>query len=369
MLTYEEFWQQLKDAYPLTKGKIRLPISSQLTVLEGIEPKKLIGDLKIILEKLIKKLSCLDYRSLITANNEERILPLLVKDFTGIVRFDCVMTPDNKVKIVEINSEYPDGLLMHDYTYSTLLGKKITKNLDVFLKLFDKNETIFIMFQKEAVFKDAYYLEYKLLQKAGFRCFIGNPEDLSFKGEFIYCKGHKIECIRRCMETPKFHQGFLDRLAGKKIRLVNTFDMRVLGYKSSLQFIKSTYVPRTFWLTSANCNEVIDNKNRFVIKPSNMYEGKGVFLGCDTDKTDWERTVVSCVNKNYIVQDLIPAKEINVKIYRDQTISNERLFFDVCPHFFVKNGRVIGNGLVLMRFSRKKILNVAQGGGIGYLKY
>ena len=45
------------------------------------------------------------------------------------------------------------------------------------------------------------------------------------------------------------------------------------------------------------------------------------------------------------------------KMVRETRISKEALVYP----FFVKEGKVIGRGLVLMRFSEKRILNVAQG--------
>jgi hypothetical protein len=49
-------------------------------------------------------------------------------------------------KILEINADYPDGLLMHDATYSLLSGAPTTKNLDGYLQLFEHSDTIFILY-------------------------------------------------------------------------------------------------------------------------------------------------------------------------------------------------------------------------------
>lgn len=80
---------------------------------------------------------------------------------------------------MEINADYPDGLLMHDATYSLLSGSSTTKNLDLYLQLFDKTDTILILYPAESTFVDAYYTEYNLLTQYGYRCYIGTEKDVS----------------------------------------------------------------------------------------------------------------------------------------------------------------------------------------------
>jgi hypothetical protein len=64
------------------------------------------------------------------------------------------------LKLVEVNTKWPDGLLMHDNTYSALLDKANNRNLDLFLQLFDQNDYIFIMYEN-AGFIDSHFLEYE----------------------------------------------------------------------------------------------------------------------------------------------------------------------------------------------------------------
>jgi hypothetical protein len=54
-------------------------------------------------------------------------------------------------------------------------------------------------------------------------------------------------------------------------------------------------------------------------------------------------------------------------MYENGGTIEKEVYFDICPHLFVKHGKIIWDGLVLMRFSENRILNVAQWGWIGYL--
>jgi len=71
---------------------------------------------------------------------------------------------DGELKLVEANTNWPDGLLMHDITYSVLSDIPSKKHLDLFLQFFDKNNYIFILYEKGG-FIDPHFLEYKKLQE------------------------------------------------------------------------------------------------------------------------------------------------------------------------------------------------------------
>jgi hypothetical protein len=53
-------------------------------------------------------------------------------------------------------------------------------------------------------------------------------------------------------------------------------------------------------------------------------------------------------------------QKIKVALYEDGGIVDKELYFDLCPHIFVKDGKIIGDGHILMRFSENRILNVAK---------
>jgi D-alanine-D-alanine ligase-like ATP-grasp enzyme len=63
-------------------------------------------DLQDFLLRLQKNENLLS--EIIHKNNEDHIIPLLRRDFTGIIRVDIVLNAENKLKILEINADYPD---------------------------------------------------------------------------------------------------------------------------------------------------------------------------------------------------------------------------------------------------------------------
>lgn len=85
-----------------------------------------------------------------------------------------------------------------------------------------------------------------------------------------------------------------------------------------------------------------------------------MIIGSTVDLSVWQHELSEHIDDSYIVQEFVDMQKMKVCMYEDGSIVEKYLYFDFCPHLFVKHGKVIGNGLVLMRFSEQRILNVAQ---------
>lgn len=370
MYTYDEFWELMKWAYPISKWALKLPISANIIEIASLDTNKLLMESKKIIQDLCDKISSSpDIKtSFIEKNWELWLKKLLSNTFTWVVRLDCVLDQSGNTKILEINADYPDWLLMHDVTYSVLSGFPTIKNLAMYQQLFDKKHSIFVLYKKWTFFVDAYYTEYHLLQQFWYTCYIWTEEDLVFDDWNVFFKWHTIHVIRRCMEIWKFTEWFLHDLSSCNVRCINSFDLRVLWYKNLLQEIESPSIPKTFCLQYDDIDMVLAHKDSYVIKPSNLFEWKGVYIGKYCEAQDWEIAVRNSIHNNYIVQEFVDMQKIKIHLYDNGLIVEKELYFDICPHIFVKDGQVIGHGIVLMRFSENRITNVAQWGGIWYLK-
>lgn len=369
MKTYQQFWDQLQDAYPVSKWKFRLPIATDLLYLgdgyfEKFE-KNIVSLTRQTLDYFIDNQSVL--YDLIDQNNESFLSSYIDGEFTGIIRWDCVVTEDGDIKVLELNADYPDWLLLHDTTYSNTIDNWEHLHRDLYLKLFDDKDDILILYPEGSVFLDAYHTEYLVLKNTWKRVHIGTPQDIIIKDDQVYFWDNKINYIKRCTEVWKLGKWFFDKMKNTNVQYINNFSLRPLGYKNALSYIDHPYVLKTQNISDIDTEYIISHKDFFVIKPSNLFEWRDIFIWKDIDTKDRQDIVHRHRDDNFVVQDYTHMHTIQKDFYEDGDIINKTVYFDICPHIFINRWDIIWLWHVLTRFSNSKILNVAQWWGIWYL--
>ncbi|GHV21598.1 hypothetical protein FACS1894176_06560 [Bacteroidia bacterium] len=138
------------------------------------------------------------------------------------------------------------------------------------------------------------------------------------------------------------HTFFSHLQSAKKHIYINSFDLRGLGYKEFLQQIHHPYIPETHLLTRDIADRVIANKEQRIIKPTNLFEGQGVYLGGEYSDQEWERLVQENIDQQFVAQEYVQISKIPQYFYDEGEIIEKEVFFDICPHLFIKNGKVLG---------------------------
>ena len=219
----------------------------------------------------------------------------------------------------------------------------------------------------------------------------GPIEDLVFKDDALYFNNQKVDVIRRGTElfkirqVPKLLNNILIAQRKTGLKVINNFKMRLLGHKSLMaalhykEFQKyltdeeieaiNKLLPYTIKLDTCDLESIYENKNKWVLKPSDLAEGEGITIGQDVSKEDWIKNLDSANQNgaNWILQEKIeiPEKEFNLINEDAKTIMTDTKKFDFDPHIILfKNKSEIGN--ILVRFSESNILNVMKGGGLTY---
>lgn len=112
-------------------------------------------------------------------------------------------------------------------------------------------------------------------------------------------------------------------------------------------------------LTNEEIRDLQENKNRYVLKPTDEYGGHGVVLGIEATQTEWEHSVRSIAEerKPFVVQSYVPADTSPFfKFEEGKVVCHE---VPTCYSFWVFNGEFAG---AFARKSKSKIINVHQGG-------
>lgn len=148
--------------------------------------------------------------------------------------------------------------------------------------------------------------------------------------------------MRRCCEIGKMSAAFLKQLSQVEINFLNGFSLRGLGYKSLLSQIDHPLVPKTLPFDATMKALALSQKDKRILKPINLFEGKKVFLGVDHSIQQREKIVEECINQQFVLQEFIASPQISQIFYQDGDLVEKKVYFDICPHLFIKEGEVIG---------------------------
>jgi uncharacterized circularly permuted ATP-grasp superfamily protein len=109
------------------------------------------------------------------------------------------------------------------------------------------------------------------------------------------------------------------------------------------------------------------NQKHLVMKPSDEYGGKGVTLGWEVEKKEWEKTIEDALPGGkaakeqgcWIVQERIPMRRGSFPyIGKGNKVEYKNMLVDFAPYMF--RGKVAG---YLTRLSATSLANVTSGGG------
>ena len=241
MKTYDQFREELKSAYPITHWELRLPIAANLENFD-VDFDKVVKNLDNIMQQHFAKKD--QAKEISKTAFAPWFTDLFTWEFTGIVRFDTMFNQNWELKLVEVNTKWPDGLLMHDNTYSALLDQPNNSNLDLFLQLFDQNDYIFIMYEN-AGFIDSHFLEYEKVKSRWYKVWIWTFEDVIFKDWFAYYQDNKIDVLRFSVSPWRLNENQISLLRSAKLKYINTPDLASMWDKSLLQWVENEMIMKT----------------------------------------------------------------------------------------------------------------------------
>jgi hypothetical protein len=184
----------------------------------------------------------------------------------------------------------------------------------------------------------------------GYEAIIADPRELEYNGKALSHRGLKIdiiyrrvvsrEYVERLDEVKAMTRAFKDRnvcVVGS-FRSDVAFSKRVFAviqnpalagfFTEDERRLAAEHVPWTcafddgeceFGGARANLPELARNsKDDFVLKPSYLYEGRGVKIGALTDRREWDELTVSALKNDYILQEKIDIPTMPVAVWNDE---------------------------------------------------
>lgn len=364
--------------------------------------KALVTTLETILQKVIQQyLSDPSFRKPFGFSNflEELILaePGYKHPFP-MARFDIFYHQNGSFQFCELNADGSSGMVesreLDQIIYNSLALDRYKEEYDFHtFELFDswideliKNYQEFTGSQKfpQVGIVDFFegkppseFMEFqKAFQKRGYSTVVADARELELKGEHLYYKDFRIDCIYRRAVTRdvEVHQGevqdFIEAYLQGKVCVVGSFRSQIIHNKiifsvlhddkvadfltaKERQFIKD-HIPYTVPFSSKEprlLEMILEDKDRYVLKPSDKYACMGVSVGRDYLSEQWRRFAEEELDEEYLIQEYcnVPAMDMGI-------FSEDNVHFEKCNYItglYVYNGKFQG---IYHRAGRENII-------------
>jgi len=236
-------------------------------------------------------------------------------------------------------------------------------------------------------------------ERLGIPVILADPKELEFDGKRLVAHGKEIELLYRrvlindivarpaeCEAMVKAYEAGVVCVANNfrcKIPHVKAFFAVLTDEKNAHYFsadeleVIRRHVPWTRVIADTKTEydgepvELLEfmrkNRKNLVVKPSDEYGGKGVTLGWEVEKNEWEcaiQQIVACSKSEpekgcWIVQERIPMRRGTFPyIGKGHKVEFKNMLVDFAPYLF--GGKVAG---YLTRLSSTSLANVTSGGG------
>ncbi|WP_461206556.1 glutathionylspermidine synthase family protein [Clostridium sp. DL1XJH146] len=348
--------------------------------------KGLAKDLSGILNKVIEKY-CDDkeFRNKFGFTKEMEELILLDYGYNKnfpMARFDVFYYPDSSFKFCELNGDGSAGMNRPDKLDSIIIESKGMKNLEKKYK-FNKLELINSWVEESLKnFNDFAYnnnlkndkpnvaivdwetagnqLEFRVFKAAyedkGCKCEVVDPRELKLQEDGLYFGDFKVDMIYRRLVTSELVENseelndLIQSYKEKKVCFVGPVRSQIIHDKIIFRILHEecddiltdeekafveNHIPYTATLTFNNYDKIKVNKDKYVLKPRDLYAAKGVYIGKDYSEKEWEDLLHETVETGYLVQEFIKPYSIELAVIKDNDVVFES--FNTMLGLFVYN--------------------------------
>lgn len=299
-----------------------------------------------------------DYRKLFNYSDFENKLILHDPKYdmpVPMARFDVFYNGYEDFGFCEINTD-GSSAMFEDYAIKTLLMEsKIFKELDWNFRgynLFDSwikkstnlykdsvgelPKTVLIADFNDTGTPDEFVMFKDHFEKNGFKCVIEDIKNLEYNKDEnkLYAKGTPIDMVYRRvvmsdLEARKDEsKAFIDAYLNDAAFYIGSFRSQVVHNKVFFSVLYSDetkkiltdeenefvrkHIPYTarFEGDEETFNKIVENKDKYIFKPTNLNASRGVYTGRSLSKEEFIKAAKENYNKDYIYQEFIDPKKL-----------------------------------------------------------
>jgi hypothetical protein len=254
-----------------------------------------------------------------------------------------------------------------------------------------KRPRIAIVDWKEARTCEEFIAFAEFCRAQGYEAVVADPRELEYEGgvlshqgaalDILYRRVVSSEYVERLDEVEAMTRAFKDRavcVVGS-FRSDIAFNKKCFALLHSPEFARfltsderrlvNEHVPWTHMFEDADCNYrgrtinmpemARQNKDAFVLKPANLYEGRGVWLGARCTPEEWEEKIDAALEQDYVMQEFMPMPSMQIGTWKRRLEMKTR-FIHLGAYVF--GGRFAGfycraaAGPLIDRRSRERIV-------------
>ncbi len=299
-----------------------------------------------------------------SAMNEDRELNIAIK----LSKAYNLFSKKHNMKSFELFDSWIDELLEMYREYANKYNKNEKPNIAIVDFMEHSTENEFIIFADR-------------MRNRGLNATVCDIRSLEYKNGKLYHENTQIDLIYRRAVTSDIIENldsvsdFLSATADNSVCVVGDIRTQIVHNKSlfrvlhlpqtqkllsefECEYIKN-HVPYTVSLEKENLNNnilqsVMNDKDKWIIKPIDSYGSLGVHAGVESDLDTWRKYVEDCFDKSYILQEFCnPYVLKNVRFTRE---SESAEIVDTCnlTGLFVYNGKFSG---IYSRVSLSEIIS------------
>lgn len=340
-------------------------------------------------------------------------------DPSPVSRIDAFYLPDDGVfHLTEYNAETPAGAAYGDALADAFLALPVMRP---FLRRFDirplparhdvlhallgaytqwrssrgahapATPRIAILDWREVPTYNEFLLWVDYLRARGLEARIVDPRETELKGGRFSAGGEVIDLIyKRVLISELVERGGRDHPVIRAVQsgavcMVNPFRCKLLHKKASLAVLSDernaglfsadereaigAHIPWTRVVAERKTRHqdravdlvpfILEQRERFVLKPNDAYGGAGIVLGWEVDDAAWEREVRVALGTPFVVQERVPIPSESFPSVVDGRVVFADRILDTAP-FAYQGTHVDG---CMTRLSTAALVNVTAGGG------
>ena len=271
---------------------------------------------------------------------------------------------DYEIRSFELFDSLVDAFLSNYETYPYKAAKPTVAIVD-FLELgcsMEEFEQFRKSFEKRGV--KAYVCDIRSLHLCNDKLCMENGEVV----DLIYRRAVTSDICEREAEV----QDFMEAVLTHKVCCMGGFCTQAVHDKSLFYILRhemtgrilteeenrfvAEHIPYTEELTESVVAKlgVLDEKEKWLIKPKNSYGARGIYAGVRCSLSEWEKVVRENQDTNYIVQQFImPYQTANIDFHKDEPVLRN---YSNLTGLYVYNGKFAG---VYSRQSENEIISSA----------